>query len=471
MSSPSTFPVLGGTDGFRALATQERGPGLMNPETIAGLTAALLEHQTEAGVEGPVVIAQDTRPSGDALRTAAMTAALSQGIDVIDLDVAPTPAAQKIAARVGAMATVVLTASHNPWQYNGWKGMLGSRKPNGQEVSDISQRYWRQQTSGFATPIGSSLHRVERSHDLERYVDSVVADITSEFGELPLKDALFVIDGAYGAGQIVTPDVFRRLGARVEKFSCDGTGNINDGCGAANLSGLQDYLEHRPDITKDPTFIGALANDGDADRVMGIGLDESGNLVDITGNHIMHAMALYPRQPGIVGTEYSNSAIATALHAHGVEFEHCSNGDVHVTEALRAKQAAGYGWTRGGEFTGHLIETEWLGSGDGVRNSAWYAAYAVSQGKTFGQLHEGLPLWPERMARIELPAGHTVDLGSSRFLQHAVQRAIDSGARPIVRASGTEPVIRVWAEAPDEALVDEAHRTLTDGVRATLEAA
>jgi phosphoglucosamine mutase len=458
-------PILGGTDGFRAIATDQAGPGLMNPETVAGLTRSLVEHQYEAGMDGPVVIAQDTRPSGNLLRQAAILGAQSAGAEIVDTGILPTPAAQKIANRLGALATVVITASHNPWTDNGWKGMLGSRKPSGVETRVISARYWRH-VLDRTLPDGASFSKpaTESTPHTEWYINEVVEDISHEFGMQPLANRLFVIDGARGAARLITPEVFRRLGARVETFACDSEGYVNDGCGAASLNGLRDFLRARPDVLRDSGFLGAIANDGDADRVMGVGVNNTGELVDITGNHSMEMLALQPLQPGIVGTVYTNSAVPIRLQKQAIDFAYCDNGDTHVTNALLAKQAEGQDWQRGGEFTGHLIDTLWLGSGDGVRTAAWMAAYASRNGQTFGDIAQILPMWPERMERVALPNGYTLPVETSSAIQTALSQVRELGARPVVRASGTEPVVRIWCEAPEADLVNTASNMLRTSV-------
>jgi len=469
MSTAVERPVLGGTDGFRAEATDQAGPGLMNPETVAGLTWELISYQRETGYDGPLVTAQDPRFSGAALREASIAAALKAGVEVRDAGIVPTPAAQKIAGHLGAMATVVITASHNPWQYNGWKGMLGNRKPTEQENKIISDRYWQRVDSGLSVP--STLdkpHGTERAMWSHWYAGEVERDIVREFGKLPLAGKLFVIDGAHGAARKITNEIFRRLGAQTETFACDNEGLINDGCGAAELGGLKEFLNYRRDIVANPDFVGALANDGDADRVMGIGIDKNGQPVEFTGNHMMELMASNPAQPGIVGTIYTNSGMTGRLKEKGIGFEYCKNGDAFVTNALLAKQAAGENWQRGGEFTGHIIDTSWLTSGDGVRTAAWLAAYAVQSGQTFGELYQQMPLWPETMVKIELPDGMKINIENSKFVQAALEKVKSRGVRPIVRASGTEPVIRAWCEAPDIDLVNDAAMELRTSVAAEL---
>lgn len=462
--------LLGGTDGFRGEATMEPGPGIVNPETFALATLSLIEYQREQGVMGPLVTARDTRPSSEALHQAVIAAGLKAGVEVISLDVAPTPATQKVAKELGAMATVVVTASHNPKEDNGWKGMLGSRKPSKDVVVDISDRYWRHVDEGLEIDVAQTEGVLRKPELLEWYKNEVVSDIERQFGKKPLSGKLFVIDGAYGAAQKVTPDILRRLGADIEEFCCDGSGFINDGCGAANLSGVKQFLASRPDITGNPNFVGALANDGDADRLMGVAVlpGDEGEVrtVAIDGNHLMEAIA--QGQPGIVGTEYTNTAFVRRLEAKSIDFEYCANGDMFVTEALRKKQADGEDWTRGGEFSGHIVMTDWLSSGDGVRMAAWFAAYAVTNDKTFADIYNEGPMWAETMDKVKFAGSGKDAIKEDPDVQDALAKAeaeLGENGRIILRPSGTEPVVRVWGEGLDGLQIERIVRELTDVVR------
>lgn len=425
----------------------------MNTETVAGLTAALIEYQREQGVDSPtVVVARDIRPSSRRLAAAAVQGALYADAEPLDIGVAPTPTAQFVAGQTEALATVVITASHNPAADNGWKGMLGNFKPNADQAADISRRYWDLADNGFR--VGGQLPKSGEQPAWQRsYTRAVVHDIQSEFGDRPLADTLFVVDGAYGAGQQLTPTILRRLGAEVVTFACDGQGIINDGVGAANLAGLKTFLTEHPEIVNHPDFVGAVANDGDADRLMGVGLAEINGerqLVEVTGNHAMWAMA--EGQPGIIGTEYTNSGLVRRLQQAQIGFGYCPNGDVNVTNRLGELQAEGFAWTRGGEFTGHHIMTDWLPSGDGVRMAAWLASWAASHGKTFGDLYRELPLWPEIMHGLKVPPAVMKAARHDDVIQTAIrdtQGMLGDEGRLVVRPSGTEPIFRLWGEAPE----------------------
>lgn len=465
-------PVLGGTDGFRGVATEEPGPGKMNPETVAGLTYALHSMLAEPGAGESCVIGRDTRPSGDYLAPAAVAGAMAAGANVLYMGVAPTPAILKTAQSKGAVSAVALTASHNPAQYNGWKGTVGPDKPVGRQITDISDRYWAQVDSGLVLSTTAE-HTEERPELLDKYVRLVADSIRHEFGDQrPLEGKIFVVDGANGAGGRVTPRVLRELGATVEEFVCDGSGAINEGVGAANLDGVKTFLRSRAELVANPNFVGALANDGDADRMIGVGayVDQDGNMhfEELEGNRVMELMA--EGQPGIVGTRYTNDAMIAQLEKQGIGFEFCDNGDANVTVKLRELQAAGRPWTRGGEFTGHHIDLKWLSSGDGVRMAAWLAAHAVQKkNANFYELAKSMKLWPEQLVNIELPPGvNSRELLERPHITAAVEEAtvaLNGTGRLLVRASGTEPLVRAWAVGQDAAVVQRTVNKLVKAIR------
>jgi phosphoglucosamine mutase len=351
------------------------------------------------------------------------------------------------------MATIAVTASHNPASDNGWKGMLGSYKPDGGQARAISDRAWdmysasRKKTPDFSNTTRNSSFGQESTKRL--YKDQLVFRIQEVFGEQPLTGKILVYDGANGAGSQVTPDVLSSLGAEVRMINC-GEGIINDSCGAAQ-EGLTSLMQAiaASRLSSNPNFLGGIANDGDADRLMAVGVAERNGekeLVEVDGNHIMYELA--QNEPGIVGTIYTNSGLRTKLAEEGVAFEECGNGDQYVTQAL--KKRAGHGWRRGGEFSGLLIDMDWLNSGDGVAMAAWLSAALAREGSNFGDLYHRVPLWHESMKKLELPKGTELDSKDPRFAEAqewAGQQMAGEG-RSIVRPSGTEPVVRVWVESP-----------------------
>lgn len=458
--STSERPNLGGTDGFRGEYTTMPGHGLMNEQTIADMTFTLVNRQLGLGSGSDlVVIGQDTRVFNDLFAKAARDGAEYAGGNVAYLGIAPTPAILRTAKTLGACAAVALTSSHNPAEYGGWKGTYGSEKPYGDEVRDLDSRYWTGVDSGLVVPL--TYKRMERQTEYTKdYIADVVASIREKFGgERPLEGKLVVIDTARGAARDITPKVFERLGARVERFACDDKGDINDGCGATDLDGVKQFLLNRPDLVKDPGFLGAFTNDGDADRMIGVGaVVKDGEVVfeDFDGNRMLEIMA--QGQAGVVGTDYTNDASIRRIEATGTKFEFCRNGDVEVTNALRAHDpATESGWTRGSEFTGHHVDLEWLSSGDGVRTAAWLAAHVAAHGTNLYELARTMPLMPEKMIKLELPTGtdraRVKELFKTSQVMEIVRRTeLDAayGYRNLARGSGTEDLIRVWGSGDDK---------------------
>lgn len=455
MVSMTEREVLAGTDGFRGQAMLDReGLGIINEETFAGLSAALVAYTKEQGIEGPFVVGMDTRPSGPVLKEAVVAGLRSQGAEVLDVGIAPTPEVQRTALLMKAAGCVAVTASHNKYTDNGWKGMIGAEKPGKQAVEAISERYWDLVDSGYKYTHQGEAYDIS-AEATEKYILDIVQDVETAFGEKPLLGKRIIVDGAYGAGGGITSNVLHALGAQVYEFACGPDGTINQGVGAADLAGVKEYLAQNEALFDDPMFLGAVSNDGDADRVMALGVRRYSNrsqIVEVNGNHMMWAMAL--TQPGIVGTEYTNSGLRTQLKDSAIDFEECPNGDVNVTIALKDKQATGQNWTRGGEFTGHLVDTKWLSSGDGPRNAAWFAAWTASKGLNFGEVHQHLPLWHERMTKVELAhkeMGKRIVQSTDMIdLQETIKDAYtEDPVRLVVRPSGTEPVVRIWGESRD----------------------
>ena len=445
-----------GTDGFRAIFEESDKPGAMNPSTIAGLTHALVSTQLEANSSGLVVIGGDTRVFNGQLEQAAVAGAVAAGVkerDVLRLGVAPTPAILRTARQQGAIAAVALTASHNPAEYGGWKGTIGADKPTPTQARQIEDRYWEQLKDGLMLPLTYS---TRRSPDhLRRYLNDVAEDIETTFGQKPLLDRLFVVDTAYGAANYATPAVLERLGATVERFANDISHPINKGAGATNLAGVQQFLPERPELVKDSRFIGALINDGDADRLLGVGahLDHTGEMVFSTldGNRVLELLA--HNELGVVGTDYTNDASVARIRQNGTAFEFCRNGDTNVTRALVSHQLEGEDWHLGSEFSGHHVDLHWLSSGDGVRMAAWIAAHAARHNTTIAALCESLPLFPEKMRTLELSPA----IGKRIIHDPAVAAVFDATPedstqqyRGIYRQSGTEPKFRIWGVAQDE---------------------
>jgi phosphoglucosamine mutase len=282
-------------------------------------------------------------------------------------------------------------------------------------------------------------------------------------GKSALQNRLVVVDGANGAARELAPAIYRRLGAEVVEFACNPKGVINKNCGAAHLEGLQNFLRERPELTGDARFLGAFANDGDADRVLGV--DRSGRIVN--GNHWMRHLA--KEQDGIVGTTYTNSALREAVQADGVFFHECDNGDSQVTAKLQELDL-----TRGGEFTGHLIDLNHIPSGDGLYMGAWLAVSLAGDHSTLSDVSDSISLWPESLRNVRVNGVDGRALAGSDIVQTAIieESARYQGAvRIVLRPSGTEPLVRIWTEAKQQEIAEAVAGRLTRTVQLLANAA
>lgn len=213
---------------------------------------------------------------------------------------------------------------------------------------------------------------------------------------------------------------------------------------------------------QDPDFIGAIANDGDGDRIMGVGaqLSPDGEMVfeDVNGNHILELLA--KGQPGAVATEYANNGMVDRLQKQGVKVVLCPNGDINVTHALNA-----HGWPIGAEFTGHVVIRDWLSSGDGVLVAGLLAATAAAEGKSFYTLSKEMPMWPEKMLKAMLGRHHKAELERPDVRATIAEAEADLGSdgRFVIRQSGTEKgVYRVWGTGRQKDKIDRLVKKIRD---------
>jgi phosphoglucosamine mutase len=438
--------TLFGTDGVRGLYKQHGVPGEICPPTFYGLAAACAEF---SGAD-TVVLGRDTRVSGGDLADAAMRGAYDQGLKVYDLGIAPTPvigaSVERLSSEEGAFG-ISITASHNPEEYNGFKFLWPKGlKPSEAEARVIEGMFWDMPGSSRSKQNGKYFDVVSIP-----YLTETIDKLKSVFGKRPLAGKIIALDTANGAAANYTPLIFKALGAKVIHIDKP-SGKINDGCGANDLALATRFIEQYSEAS-DKDFLGVLANDGDGDRVMGV-CKVDGKIVKITGNHIMYYLA--QGQPGIVGTDYTNSGLVKKLREENIAFEYCENGDSNVTEALIIKQQEGRQWTRGGEFTGHLIDTDHLMSGDGVYMAAWFACKVASLDETFANVYKELPLWHEKMQNIKLVPGIEIanDPETISFINETA-KSVAGVVRIHTRGSGTEPVYRIWAESPVKRKLNE----------------
>lgn len=421
---------LFGTDGIRGVANTE-----LTPELVVGLGRALVRTLREEGFDRPQILAgRDPRASGEMLEAALVAGVTSAGGDVISAGVLPTPGVAFLTAETSAHAGAMISASHNPVEDNGIK-FFG---PGGVKLTDEEEVRIEQllERAADTPPVGAHIGRLRRDHELlVRYVDHLAAAATENLSDLHV-----VLDCANGAASNVAPFVLRRLGAQVHVINAkpDGT-NINAGCGSTHAEVVaRAVVEAGADV--------GLAHDGDADRL--IAADHEGSIVD--GDVILAILAA-DRQDRfgldtVVTTVMTNLGFTHAMRERGINVIQTKVGDRYVREAMLAG-----GHPLGGEQSGHIILTDYATTGDGVLTAIRLLSVLARTGRSLADLATIMRRLPQVLVnvsgvdRARLPEARMV----WQAVEHETEMLGDRG-RVLVRASGTEPVVRVMVEADTE---------------------
>ncbi len=435
-----------GTDGVRGTV----GKDPMTADFAMRLASAAARVLVPTG--GTVLIGKDTRLSGYMFESALEAGFVAAGADVLLLGPLPTPGIAVLTQEFKADLGVVISASHNAYYDNGIKFFDGT----GSKLTDDIEREIESQLQKPAITLESqSLGKAKRIDSARiRYQEFCAATFPSE---LSLDGLKIVFDGANGAGYKVGPRTLADLGAEVIPIGCSPNGrNINDGCGSTQPDLLQTTV---PAIGADV----GIALDGDGDRVVMI--DENGQLID--GDQLLYILATARKASGdlqgpVVGTVMSNLGLEHALRANDIEFRRANVGDRYVLETL--KQTGGI---IGGETSGHMIVLDRTTTGDGLICSLQILAVMQESGRKLSELAAGMKKYPQTMVNVRIAGKINPD--DSPAIQKAVIEAqgelADTG-RIVLRASGTEPVIRVMVEGQDEQVVDELAQRLAAVVAA-----
>jgi phosphoglucosamine mutase len=433
-----------GTDGIRGIAGET-----LTVEIAAALGVALMQ-QHPAGL---VLLGRDTRPSGPALTSALAGAIEAHGGTVIDVGVIPTPGlASLVAGEPRAACGVVITASHNPVEYNGLKVLArdGRKAPDAQERA-LEASMEGALHAGLRVLAPSDTHESEAQAYRNRYARTLV-ELARTVGASALS---VVVDAAHGAASPFAVAALAATGATVVPFAMGG-GIINDGVGATDPEALGVQVRaHGADL--------GIALDGDADRCVVV--DASGRAID--GDVLIALIALDRKGRGVVGSErtvatvLTNSGVERHLAAHGITLERTPVGDRHIAERLATGQG-GFG----GEKSGHLLFTELSPTGDGLLSAITVLGLVARAGIPIGELADAIPLDPQLQRTVPVPPGEGERLLAEPDLQNAIRQAgaalAQTGGRVLVRLSGTEPVLRVMGEGPDHAAVTAAVERLLE---------
>lgn len=418
-----------GTDGIRGTV----GTAPITPDFMLRLGHAVGRVLRRDGERPAVLIGKDTRLSGYMIESSLEAGFASAGVDVLLTGPLPTPGVAYLTRALRVDLGVVISASHNPFDDNGIKffSAQGAKLPDDWE---------RAVEAALDEPPqwvhSAALGKARRLDDASgRYIEFCKSTVPHS---LSLRGMKVVVDAAHGAAYHVAPDVFHELGATVVTIGCspDGT-NINAGCGATAPQALVAAVaQHGADY--------GIALDGDADRLQLV--DAAGRLYN--GDELLYVLAadrLAQNRPvpGVVGTLMTNMAVELALQARDIPLVRAQVGDRYVLEELVARH-----WQLGGEGSGHLLALDRHTTGDGIV-SALQILHAVHRsGRTLSQWLEDVVLFPQTLINVRLPslAGWQQHPGLARE-RAAVERELGDAGRVLIRASGTEPVLRVMVEA------------------------
>ena len=418
---------LFGTDGVRGVAGVDLTSELAHDLAVAA--AHVLTDQGEFAGHRPVaIIGQDSRESGSYLEAAICKGLTESGLDVRKVGVIPTPAISFLVKELKADIGVMISASHNPARDNGIKFFAR----NGQKLDDaIESQIESQLGKPWHRPEGMEQGRqIEDKDSRETYISYLLSTIHTRFDGIKV-----VVDCANGAASFVAPEVLRRAGAEVIAISASPNGlNINDNCGSTHLENLIARVKsENADI--------GIAHDGDADRVLAI--DHEGNVVD--GDHILGILADHTELPTktVVGTVMTNLGLIRALESRGTAFVATPVGDRYVLEKMLAE-----GHTLGGEQSGHIIMRKFANTGDGVLTALHLISQMAQSKKSLKDLSSFMVRYPQVL--INVPGVSKEKLAHNQAIKDAVSRIeaeLGSRGRVLLRASGTEPLIRVMIEA------------------------
>jgi phosphoglucosamine mutase len=433
-----------GTDGIRGTV----GHAPITPDFIMRLAHAVGRVLRKSEPHPVVLIGKDTRISGYMLESALESGFNSAGVDVVLLGPLPTPAVAYLTRSQRASLGVVISASHNPYDDNGIKFFSAK----GTKLSDEWESSVEQLIDEPPVWVSSAeLGKAKRLDDAAgRYIEFCKSTFSHDF---TLKGMKIVVDAAHGAAYQIAPKVFHELGADVVAIGCSPDGlNINKEVGATHPEALVAAVQlHQADY--------GIALDGDADRLQLV--DKSGRLYN--GDELLYLMvtdrlARDEVVPGVVGTLMTNMAVELAFKTKNIEFVRSKVGDRYVLEVLQEKN-----WLLGGEGSGHLLALDKHTTGDGLISALQVLQACVATGQTMAELLQDLVLFPQVLLNVRLRKDQNWQ-ENPRMAQvtQEVNAELKGSGRVLIRASGTEPLVRVMVEAKDLALAQSCAQRLAD---------
>ncbi len=443
---------LFGTDGVRGLANRDLTAELAVDLSVAA-AHVLGETGAFAGHRPVAVVGRDPRASGEFLEAAVVAGLASAGVNVRRVGILPTPGVAHLTAVRGADLGVMLSASHNAMPDNGIKFFARGGHKLGDVIEDAVESRLGEP---WDRPTGADVGRVT---DDSQASDDYVTHLLATLGGQRLDGVRIVVDCANGAASFVAATAFAGAGADVITIHDDPDGlNINVACGSTHLESLQAaVVEHDADL--------GVALDGDADRCLAV--DAAGQLVD--GDQILAILTLAMRASGhlahdtVVSTVMSNLGFRQAMQREGVAVVATAVGDRYVLEAMRS-----FGYTLGGEQSGHLIMSEFATTGDGLLTALHLAAQVTASGQSLADLGDVMQRFPQVLVNVADVDRLRVDAPAIAAAVAEEQRALGNQGRVLLRPSGTEPLVRVMVEADSAERASEVADRLAAVVRATI---
>lgn len=424
-----------GTDGVRGIANTE-----LTPELAYKLGRAGAYVLTEGTQKPRILIAKDTRISGDMLESALVSGILSVGAEAIMLGVIPTPAVAHLTREYNADAGVMISASHNPVEYNGIKFFDKRGYKLSDNLEDEIQRVIENDFKGVPSPVGGEVGRsYTEEAALRKYIDYAVNTINTNFNGMKI-----ALDCANGAAYKAAVKAFRQLGARVYVINDNPDGNnINENCGSTHMDELRDY------VVRKQCDIG-FAFDGDADRCLAV--DEKGNIIH--GDFLLTICAKALKEAGklkddmLVVTVMSNLGLDIACKREGINLVKTKVGDRYVLEEMVKEN-----YTLGGEQSGHIIFLDHNTTGDGLVTALQVAAILKESNKKFSELASIMHELPQVLLNAVVPNDKkNIYLEDEEIIEliKKVESKLNGRGRVLIRPSGTEPLVRVMLEGENQ---------------------
>ena len=446
---------LFGTDGARGVANSEISPELAMK--IGKAAAMVLTEETE-GRKPRVLIGMDTRASGDMLEAALAAGFCSVGVDVMTLGVVPTPAVAYLVKEYEYDAAVMISASHNPCEYNGIKIFKGDGYKLPDEVENKIEEIILDEAEIPPVKIGGDVGKVSvAKNDINDYIDHLKETVDVDFSGMKI-----ALDCANGSASVSAETLFTDLGADVFALSARPNGtNINDKCGSTHIEKLCEFV-------KNNGLMAGFAFDGDADRMLAV--DENGELVD--GDKIIAICSKFMKEEGrlpkdtAVVTVMTNMGFYKFCDENGIKYAATKVGDRYVLEEMLKE-----GYTIGGEQSGHVIFLDYATTGDGQLTALQVLRIMKKTGKKLSELASCMKVYPQTMINVRVS-----NMGKARFpydkeiktaIEVTEKRLGDTG-RVLVRVSGTEPLVRIMLEGENLKDIEKYATEIADVVKERL---